>query len=252
MQGSRSDRARIAKWEDTPEWATPIITAVNNHADDLKSLDGAISLAKNTNCEVRELSFQMPSLPPAVTSGIIASDWGQTLALVPSGVMMLPGGEVRGFGSLTGITIAAGATLLLNLPEGWRPNVATAIPVASQTAVGLVTISAAGVLNYVSGPTGAPVVSLDPIRFWAGPQAAPPSQFSGNGWPLYVSHKLGVLSGIIPMRCVLLDSPGQTAGQGLPYLDWANIEGGKARLNSAWGLQWGKRYRLTALLVPQE
>lgn len=70
----------------------------------------------------------------------------------------------------------------------------------------------------------------------------------GTGFPLIIGHRLKSVSGIITLGCRLVDRT-PPALSGAPYPEWLPGEGSTVNIMAVWGLNPGKQYKMTILLV---
>jgi len=262
MAGIKSNRAKapapIDPWkqggEDINKALQNVTSVLNAHDDELKKLNGGLTLGQNTSGIVKNLTFKMPDDPPWKTSPLTID--GDMLA--GGEVLMEPGGLVRLRGSMTSNpagTHPAGliaGSAILTLASGYRPIQATGLPAfalnGAPFAAGGVTISTAGLINNAAACT---TIYLDGLQ-WYATAAAPPHQFDEAPWPLRVKHDFPRCHGLVVLGYRLQGQAGQNVGAGAPVVDWQDLGDGNLRINGVWGLQWGQRYDLRLYLTPEK
>lgn len=234
-----------------------VTSALNSHDDEIKKLNGGLTLGQNTVGIVKLLSFKMPDDPPWKTSpfalhaDMITGSPSAEALMEPGGLVRLRGAAISNPAGTHPAGLIAGSPIL-TMGAGYRPVQTMGLPNFSLAGAAAtpngVSLNTAGLFNNGLACT---TVFLDGLQ-WYATAAAPPHQFDEPNWPLRVQHGLDRARGLVVMGFRLSGQAGQNVGMGTPHVDWQDIGDGALRINGVWGLQWGQKYDLRVYISPEE
>lgn len=214
------------------------------------ALNRQLTFSGNFAATVKDVRVTLPAEPPWRAVGAsgqpaFENSWvNHSAANYAAGFLMMPAGEVwvRGVvNSGSGVPSS-----IFTLPVGYRPSMGTNRAQGSNSAFGMLTVGADGLVTVNAGSTT--WFEMD-ARFFA-TSAALPAAFTGAGWPFLVAHGLPKCTGLQLLACTSKDSKRANIS-GAPVLDWEDAGDGRVRIKSAWGLQWGQSYTLRLLMLSE-
>lgn len=230
--------------DDAPDWVDPIVDNLQAIGPIVQALQGGLSFPDNHNAQVKTVTVTIPD--PTWTAVTFKNSWvDYNAGNAPVGYRIEPGGRVYIRGTAKSGTTTPG-TVLFTLPEGYRPAYATPLTTSSNSALASVYVGTNGDVATIFGVNAA-WVWLD-MSFQA-VNCAAPAPFSGNDWPLVV--KTGIKGQAIGVQLLQAQDTGTGTSQslGAMSLDWENTGNGQIRVRSVYGLQPGRTYKLTLLIL---
>lgn len=136
---------------------------------------------------------------------------------------------------------------IFTLPAGFRPARRCSFATVSNSLFGQVNVFETGAVVPQVGSNIS--FYIDCVRFKAEGNVAIPDKFTGDDWPIRLSHSVkGMVKGV---KCI---SAMKTGGSYdgyivLPQVSWEVINEGTVKISSVKGLAPGTKYRLSFLII---